>query len=162
MVSVGTGWGQKDGILGGEAQASRWDHVGASIHQVRKPRAIQPKPLVQITVNQRQQRRPRLTRRPWRLSNLPPQEEVGQLQGLTVWLASSGSQSDAVALRLEQGDPRYGSLFVVKPEPFSLVALLGRLEDVCAGEASEGCAAEFRSSGPEAGAIPVELRPVGP
>ncbi len=54
VVSVGTGWGQKDGILGGEAQASRWGRVGASIHQVRKPRAIQPKPLVQITVNQRQ------------------------------------------------------------------------------------------------------------
>jgi hypothetical protein len=123
---------------------------------------IQNEARKQFKLNQRQQRRPRFTRRTWLLSNLSPQEEVGQLQRLAVWFASSGSQSDAVALRLEQGDPRYGSFFVVKPESFGLVALLSRLEDVGAGEASEGCAAEFNSSGPEAGAIPVELRPVGP
>ena len=162
MLSIWLMRGQEDGILGGPAQSRRCFCALALRHQLLHPWPIQNEAGKQFTLNQRQQRRPRLTRRPWLLSNLPPQEEVGQLQGLAVWFASSGSQSDAVALRLEQGDPRYGSLFAVKPEPLSFAALFNRLEDVCAGEAPEGCAAEFRSSGPEAGAIPVELRPVGP
>lgn len=161
MVRIGSRGGQQDSILGGKAQASRRGHVGTSIRKVRKPRAIQPKSLMQITVDQRQQCRPRLTWRPGFLSNLPPQEEVGQLQGLTVWLTSSGSQSDAVALRLEQGDPCYGSLFAVKPDPFGFTAFFDRLDDVVAGESPEVGAAELRAPWPEPGAFPVEVSPVG-
>jgi hypothetical protein len=61
---------------------------------------------MQITVDQRQQRRPRLAGWPWLLSPLPPEEEVGKPKGLAVWLASSGSQGDAVGLCLDQRDPR--------------------------------------------------------
>ena len=133
MVGIVPGGRQDDGIFRGKAEPGGGLHAFALIHQRREPWPIQPKALKKIPINQRQQRRPRLTRRPWLLSSLPPLVEIGKPQGLAVWLASSGSQGDAVGLRLEQGDPCYSSLFVVKPEPFGLMTLLDRLEDVGAG-----------------------------
>jgi hypothetical protein len=104
MVGIVPGGRQDDGIFRGKAEPGGGLHAFALIHQRREPWPIQPKALKKISINQRQQRRTRLTRRPWLFSSLPPQEEVAKPQGLAIWLTSSGSQGNAVCLRLEQGD----------------------------------------------------------
>jgi hypothetical protein len=104
MVGIVPGGRQDDGIFRGKAEPGGGLHAFALIHQRREPWPIQPKALKKISINQRQQRRPRLTRRPWPFRRLAPKEEVRQLERLAIWLTSSGSQGNAVCLRLEQGD----------------------------------------------------------
>ena len=104
MVRIGPGRRKDYDILCGKAKACGRLGVLPLVHQIRKPRTIKPEPLMEITVNQRQQRRPRLARWPWLLRRLSPEEEVAQPERLAIGLSSSGSQGDAVCLRLEQGD----------------------------------------------------------
>jgi hypothetical protein len=59
---------------------------------------------VQITVDQRQQRRPRLTWRPGFLCHGAPDQKVLDLQRLAPRLSASGGNGDAVAALLQEGD----------------------------------------------------------